>query len=191
MSHQIIGYARVSTSHQQTDRQVDVLKENGCSVVYNEVISSRTPEDQRPQLQACLQVLESGDELVLTALSRLGRTQLEVINRLHDLQSRGVFVKTVDGLINTKALGKMAPLVIGLLTGLNEVERELTRERTKESIEYRKKIGGNLGGRPTLTKIKQDLIVRLRKEGNSIRKIAEQTGVSSTAVHKTCKAGGF
>ena len=86
MSHQIIGYARVSTSHQQTDRQVDVLKENGCSVVYNEVISSRTPEDQRPQLQACLQVLETGDELVLTALSRLGRTQLEVINRLHDLQ---------------------------------------------------------------------------------------------------------
>ena len=47
MGHQIIGYARVSTSHQATDRQVDVLKENGCSVVYNEVISSRTPEHQR------------------------------------------------------------------------------------------------------------------------------------------------
>ena len=80
---------------------------------------------------------------------------------------------------------------MGLLTGLNEVERELTRERTRESIDYRKKIGGNLGGRPTLPKIKRELIIRFRREGNSIRRIAEQTGVSTTAVHKTCKAGGI
>ena len=188
---QQIGYARVSTSHQATDRQVSVLKEAGCEVVYNEVVSTRTPEDQRPQLKACLAVLEAGDELVLTALSRIGRTQLEVINRLHTLQTKGIHVRTLDGLINTKGLGKMAPLVVGLLTGLNEVERELTRERTRESIDYRKKIGGNLGGRPTLPKIKRELIIRLRREGNSIRRIAEQTGVSTTAVHKTCKAGGI
>ena len=103
---QQIGYARVSTSHQATDRQVSVLKEAGCEVVYNEVVSTRTPEDQRPQLKACLEVLEAGDELVLTALSRIGRTQLEVINRLHDLQTKGIHVRTLDGLINTKGLEK-------------------------------------------------------------------------------------
>ena len=87
MSKQI-GYARVSTTHQATDRQVAALKDAGCEVVYNEVISTRTSEGDRPQLQACLASLNEGDELVITTLSRLGRTQHEVINRLRDLQKK-------------------------------------------------------------------------------------------------------
>lgn len=184
---QSIGYARVSTGQQSTDTQVGALKDAGCTAVYNEVISSRTPAEQRHQLQACLATLEPGDELVVTKLDRLGRTQVEVINRLHDLQQRGIHVRTLDGLINTKALGKMAPLVVGLLTGLSEVERELTRERTRESVEHRRQVGGNLGGRPPLPKVKREHILRLRSEGYSIRNIAEMTGVSSSAVHKICK----
>ena len=155
MSKQI-GYARVSTTHQATDRQVAALKDAGCEVVYNEVISTRTSEGDRPQLQACLASLNEGDELVITTLSRLGRTQHEVINRLHDLQKNGVHIRTLDGLINSKALGKMAPLVVGLLTGLNEVERELCRERTRESIAHRRRSVDNLGGRPTLPKVKTE-----------------------------------
>lgn len=186
MAHSI-GYARVSTGHQATDVQVASLRDAGCSAVYNEVVSSRTPADQRQQLQACLAVLEAGDELVVTKLDRLGRTQVEVINRLHDLQQQGIHVRTLDGLINTKALGKMAPLVVGLLTGLAEVERELTRERTRESVEHRRRTGGNLGGRPPLPKPKRDHILRLRNEGYSIRNIAELTGISASAVHKTCR----
>lgn len=184
---QSIGYARVSTGQQSTDTQVGALKGAGCSAVYNEVISSRTPADQRHQLQACLTTLEPGDELIVTKLDRIGRTQVEVINRLHDLQQRGIHVRTLDGLINTKALGKMAPLVVGLLTGLAEVERELTRERTRESVEHRKRTGGNLGGRPPLPKPKRDHILRLRSEGYSIRNISELTGISASAVHKICK----
>ncbi len=132
-------------------------------------------------------VLEEGDELCVTTLSRLARTQVEVINRLHDLQTRGIHVRTLDNLINTKALGKMAPLLIGLLSGLNQVERELIRERTQESIEYRRKTGGNLGGRPSLPKIKTDNIIKLRKEGNSLRKIVALTGVSLASVQKVCR----
>ena len=116
-----VGYARVSTSHQATDTQVSALKDAGCSNVFYEVISSRTPVEHRHQLQACLAVLESEDELVVTKLDRLGRTQVEVINRLHDLQVQGIHIRTLDGLISTKALGKMAPLVIGLLTVLAQV----------------------------------------------------------------------
>jgi DNA invertase Pin-like site-specific DNA recombinase len=186
-----VGYARVSTTHQATDTQVSALKDAGCSNVFYEVISSRTPVDQRHQLLACLAVLEPEDELVVTKLDRLGRTQVEVINRLHDLQVQGIHVRTLDGLISTQALGKMAPLVIGLLTGLAEVERELTRERTRESVEHRKRTGGNLGGRPSLPKVKKDHILRLRQEGNSIRSIAELTGVSASAVHKFCKEAGI
>jgi DNA invertase Pin-like site-specific DNA recombinase len=145
------------------------------------------PEEKRIQLQSCLSVLEEGDELVVAKLDRLGRTMVEVINRLDDLQNKGIYVRTLDGLLNTKALGKMAPLVVGLLTGLAEVERSLIVERSRESIEHRRKTGGNLGGRPGLPQIKKDHIIRLREEGNSLRQIVSLTGVSLAAVQKTCK----
>jgi len=183
----VIGYARVSTTSQTTDPQVAALKEAGCSRVFAEKVSSRTPEHQRIQLQAALTVLEDGDELVLSKLDRIGRTMLEVVNRLHDLQSRGIHVRTLDGLLNTKALGKMAPLVIGLLTGLAEVERSLIQERTQESVEHRRRTGGNLGGRPGLPQVKKNNIIKLRDEGNSLRQIVVLTGVSLAAVQKVCK----
>ena len=183
----VIGYARVSTTSQTTDPQVAALKEAGCSRVFAEKVSSRTPENQRIQLQAALTVLEDGDELVLIKLDRIGRTMLEVVNRLHDLQSRGIHVRTLDGLLNTKALGKMAPLVIGLLTGLAEVERSLIQERTQESVEHRRRTGGNLGGRPGLPQVKKNNIIKLRDEGNSLRQIVILTGVSLAAVQKVCK----
>ena len=112
---------------------------------------------------------------------------LEVVNLLHYLQSRGIHVRTLDGLLNTKALGKMAPLVIGLLTGLAEVERSLIQERTQESVEHRRRTGGNLGGRPGLPQVKKNNIIKLRDEGNSLRQIVILTGVSLAAVQKVCK----
>ena len=69
--------------------------------------------------------LREQDQLVVAKLDRLGRSQVEVINRLNELQQQGIHVKTLDGLIDTQALGKMAPLVVGLLTGLSGVERSL------------------------------------------------------------------
>ena len=182
-----IGYARVSTTGQTTAPQVEELKAAGCDRIFHEKVSSRTPEEKRIQLQAALATLEEGDCLCISKLDRCGRTMVEVVNRLHDLQSRGIHVRTLDGLLDTRSLGKMAPLVIGLLTGLAEVERELIRERTQESVEHRRRTGGNLGGRPGLPQIKKDHIIRLREEGNSLRQIVSLTGVSLAAVQKTCK----
>ena len=163
------------------------MKEAGCSRVFHEKVSSRTPEDQRPQLQACLATLEEGMTLCITKLDRLGRTMHEVVNRLHDLQSRGIHVRTLDGLINTEAMGKMAPLVVGLLSGLAEVERSLILERSRESVEHRRRTGGNLGGRPQIPDAKRDHILRLREEGHSLRQIVTLTGVSLATAQKVCK----
>jgi DNA invertase Pin-like site-specific DNA recombinase len=185
-----IGYARVSTSSQDLDAQTDALVGAGCSEVFGEKISSRAAEIDREQLQSCLAALKAGDELVVAKLDRLGRTQVEVIARLHQLQSDGIHVRTLDGLINTRALGKMAPLVIGLLTGLAEVERELIRERTQESIDYRRATGGDLGGRRrSYNDAQAALVRRLRNEGNSFRAIARQTGISVAACHRIINGG--
>ena len=182
-----IGYARCSTTHQDTAAQVADLKTAGCEEVFAEKVSSRAPLEKRPQLRRCLESLQEGDELVVSKLDRLGRSQVEVINRLSDLQTKGIYVRTLDGLINTRGLGKLAPLVIGLLTGLAEVERSLIQERTKESVEHRRRTGGNLGGRPKTSDKKERLVVRLRDEGESYRSIRDQTGLSLATIQRFLK----
>ena len=182
--NKIIGYSRKSTLTQTNKPDVAALKEAGCEIVFEEKISSRKAEKDRPQLQAALTALRSGDELVITKLDRLGRSQVEVVNRLHELQAQGINVRTLDGLVNTSALGKFAPILIGLLSGLAEVERSLIQERTRESVAFRRQTGGNLGGRPKTAPKKEKLVMRLREEGESLRGIREQTGLAVATIRK-------
>jgi len=179
-----VGYARVSTQGQSLDQQLAVLKEAGCSVTYGEKVSSTVPSHRRHGLQQALGDLTRGDTLVVAKLDRLGRTQSEVVSRLATLNEKGIHIETLDGLLNTKALGKMAPLVVGLLTGLAEVERNLIQERTRESVEHRRRTGGNIGGRPSLAETRRELVCRLRAEGKSYRKVAEVCGVSLATAYK-------
>ena len=111
MTTKSIGYARTSTARQTggIEAQVLALKEAGCCVVIQEQVSTRVKEKQRPQLQGALSSLEKGDELVVSKLDRLGRTQVEVVSLLHSLQEQGVHVRTLDGLVNTKSLGEVRP----------------------------------------------------------------------------------
>ena len=184
--NKVIGYARVSskTGTQTVDAQVQKLKESGCDQIFSEAISTRKAEQERPELMKCLSSLRKGDTLKICTLSRIGRTQSEVINRLNDLQAEGINLITLDGLVNTEALGKFAPVLIGLLTGLNEVERDLISERVQSSVEFRRKTGGDLGGRPKTSAKKEKLVYRLRDEGESYRDIREQTGLGLATIRR-------
>ena len=181
-----IGYARTSTARQTggIEAQVLALKDAGCSVVFQEQVSTRVKDKDRTQLQSALSSLEAGDEIVFTKLDRCGRTQVEVVSLLHQLQERGIHVRTLDGLVNTKGLGKFAPVLIGLLSGLAEVERSLIQERTLESIQHRRETGGNLGGRPKTNPEKERLVLRLREEGCSYRSIRNQTGIGQATIRR-------
>jgi len=66
--------------------------------------------------------------------------------------------------------------------GVAAVERSLIQERTKESVEHRRKTGGNLGGRPKTSNKKERLVIRLREEGESYRSIRDQTGLSLATI---------
>ena len=184
--NKVIGYARVSSANgtQTVDAQVEKLKESGCDLIFSETVSTRKLEQERPELMKCLASLRKGDTLKISTLSRLGRTQREVINRLNDLQAEGINLVTLDGLVNTEALGKFAPILIGLLTGLNEVERDLIQERVNSSVEHRRKTGGDLGGRPKTSDKKEKLVLRLREDGDSYREIREQTGLGLATIRR-------
>ena len=182
-SYKSIGYARQSSSKGiSIGGQVEALKNAGCVVVLQETISGAKKE--RPQFEAALAMLEEGDEIVFTKLDRGFRNQRQCINTLHDLQEKGVHVRTTDGMINTRALGKFAPIVIGLLSGLGEVERQMVIERTQESINHRRETGGNLGGRPKTNNAKEGLVLRLREEGCSYRSIRKQTGLALSTIRR-------
>ena len=191
MTTKSIGYARTSTARQSggVEAQVAALKDAGCTVVFQEQVSTKVQEKDRTQLQAALSSLEKGDELVVSKLDRLGRTQVEVVSRLHSLQEQGIHVRTLDGMVSTKGLGKFAPVLIGLLSGLAEVERSLIQERTIESIQHRRETGGNLGGRPKTNKEKELLVLRLRDEGCSYRSIRNQTGLGQATIRRIIVEG--
>jgi DNA invertase Pin-like site-specific DNA recombinase len=82
----------------------------------------------------------------------------------------------------------MAPLFVGLLTGLAEVERSLIQERTKESIAHHRATGGSLGGRPAShTPEKAARGHALKANGWSVRKIAQEVGLSVSATQRLLK----
>ena len=178
-----IGYARQGTNKQiSIGAQIEELKKAGCLIVFQETVSSANKE--RPQFEAALEMLKKGDEIVFTKLDRGFRNQRQCINTLHELQEKGIHVKTTDGMIDTRALGKFARIVIGLLSGLGEVERQMVIERTQESINHRKETGGNLGGRPKTNNEKEALVLRLRNEGCSYRSIRKQTGLALSTIRR-------
>ena len=118
-----IGYARASQNKQiSIDDQIVELTNSGCFVVFQETFNSANKK--RPQFNAALETLEEGDEIVFTKLDRGFNNQRQCINTLNDLQEKGIHVRTTDGMINTRALGKFAPLLMGLLSGIGEVERQ-------------------------------------------------------------------
>ena len=178
-----IGYARQGTNKQiSIGAQIEELKKAGCLIVFQETVSSANKE--RPQFEAALEMLEEGDEIVFTKLDRGFRNQRQCINTLHELQEKGIHVKTTDGMIDTRALGKFARIVIGLLSGIGEVERQMVIERTQASINHRKETGGNLGGRPKTNNEKEALVLRLRNEGCSYRSIRKQTGLALSTIRR-------
>ncbi|MDB4336948.1 recombinase family protein [bacterium] len=177
-----VGYGRCSTHSQTTDVQNAALKAAGCELIFVESVSSRAPIEKRKMLQQALEALNSGDELVVAKLDRLGRSQVEVVTRLNELNEKGIHLKTLDGLIDTRALGLMAPLFIGLLSGLAEVERNLISERTKESIEHRRRTGGNIGGRPPIANEKADAALKLRAQGMTFRAIGEVLNIAPSTI---------
>lgn len=121
-----MGYARVSTSDQNLDLQVDALNRAGCGRVFTDTASGSLAE--RPQLSAALDYLRSGDTLVVWRLDRLGRSLSHLVETVKGLEERGVGFRSAQESIDTTTYG--GRLVFHLFCALAEFERDLIRERT-------------------------------------------------------------
>jgi DNA invertase Pin-like site-specific DNA recombinase len=143
----MIGYARVSTSDQDTDIQIAALKAAGCTIIRQEKVSG-TSTAGRKELAAILEFIRAGDTLVVTRIDRLARSFRDLQDVIDQLAARGARLKATEQPIDTSnAAGKAFLDMLGVFA---EFETNLRRERQMEGIAKAKQRGAYKGRRPTI-----------------------------------------
>ena len=178
-----IGYARVSTKDQSLDHQLDALEQFGCDRIFSEKASGR--KINRTELDNCLDYMREGDMLVITKLDRLGRTTKQLIELAQYLENEGIELFIIDNNINTKdAMGKM---FFTMMSAFAELEANLLSERTKKGLAAARS-RGRLGGRPSISEERKDLIIRLyNSKDYTGEEIARMAGVSRGTIYNIIK----
>jgi DNA invertase Pin-like site-specific DNA recombinase len=185
-----IGYVRVSKEEQHEQLQVDALKKYGCDKIYEEKVSGASK--LRPEFERLKEMLRKGDELVVWDIDRLGRTTLELIMFVDELNHKGILFKSLSqSLIDTTT--ETGEFVFKLFALLAEHERKRLIRRTKAGQEAAR-ARGRMGGRPKgLSPHYQEImpmVVSAYKEERSIRDIMNAFKIPSTAtVYKILKVG--
>ena len=144
----LLGYARVSTDGQSLTAQIAELKAAGCTEIFQEKVSGA--KSDRKQLGRLIGRLGDGDVLVVTRLDRLARSTRDLLNVLGAVADNGAGFKSLRDVWadTTSAHGR---LMLTILGGLAEFERELIRTRTGEGRQRAKARGVVMGRRPKLT----------------------------------------
>jgi len=175
-----IGYARVSTADQTTDPQIDRLTAAGCERVYIETASGALRD--RPQLQACLDYLRTGDTLVVVKLDRLARSLAHLIEVVTTLDRRGIgLVSLSESIDTTTAAGRLLLHVLGAIA---EFERNLILERTMAGLAAAR-ARGRTGGRPRkITPEKLEAARALIASGRTVAQAAQAVGVSRATLYR-------
>ena len=180
----LIGYARVSTTDQDTGTQVAKLKGAGCTVIRTEKVSGKSREG-RDELASILDFIRPGDTLVVVKLDRLGRSTRDVLNLVHELEQKGASLRVLEPAIDTGGpIGKMVLTVLGMVA---EMELGFIRDRQRTGIEAAK-AKGVYKGRPVT--FDHARIIALRREGMGATEIASAVGCKRGNVYKALKAAG-
>jgi len=180
-----LGYARVSTTQQHLDRQLDALSKAGIpnDRLYVDKKSGATVD--RDGLNQLLAYVRSGDTVVVCTLDRLGRNLREVLNLVHDLNERGVNVRSIaDPLpINTadEGMGRVAVLMLALFA---EMERIFTTERAAHARSVALANGRRVGRPLAHTDAAIEYARLLKGQGHSFSQITAKTGIPRGSLHR-------
>ncbi|MEU8371199.1 recombinase family protein [Micromonospora tulbaghiae] len=180
-----LGYARVSTTKQHLDRQIDALNKAGIpdERLYVDKRTGSTVE--RDGLKKLLAFARPGDTIVVHTLDRLGRNLREVLNLVHDLNERGVGVRSLADPMpidtNATGMGRIGFLLLALIA---EMERVFTAERAAHARAVAQAQGRNIG-RPMAHSAAQIEHARLlRERGDSLSQISHKTGIPKSSLRR-------
>jgi len=186
----LIGYARVSTREQSTDRQqVDLLSagvRRDDLYIDHGVSGARA---SRPQLDNALDALIEGDTLVITTLDRLGRSTKDMLALAEDLRNRGAGLRVLNlGGSEVDTATPVGSMLFTIMAALAQMEHEIKRERITDSIAKRRAAGLDLGGRPrriTDSQIRNAL--RLVESGQPAAQVARDLGMSRATFYRRAR----
>lgn len=179
MVGQLVGYARVSTSGQSLEVQLEALTIAGCEKVFSEKRSATTTSG-RSELADALAYVREGDTLVVTRLDRLARSAGDLHNIVTQLTAKGVAFQCLQqsSIDTTTSTGK---LLLGVLASIAEFEADIRRERQREGIERAKAAGVYKGRKPTVDAAQ---VRNLRDQGLGGTEIARQLGIGRASVYR-------
>jgi DNA invertase Pin-like site-specific DNA recombinase len=184
----IYGYARVSTRDQDLAGQLAELTAAGCAKVYQEKISGA--KSDRPELAKLVRRLEPGDVLIVTRLDRLARSTRDLLNLLQAVGEREAGFKSLHDpwADTTTPHGRLMVTVLG---GLAEFERELIRARTDDGRTRAKARGVRFGRPKTLTPHQRQEVLQRVKDGAVQADLARTYGVSQATISRLVAPSPF
>ncbi|AGA87651.1 recombinase family protein [Stutzerimonas stutzeri] len=172
-----VGYVRVSTVDQNTERQLDGLT---LDKVFEDKCSGK--DAHRPALQALIEYVREGDTVVVHDISRMARNLEDLLSLVKAFNKRGVAVRfNKEGLSFTGEANPMQELMLSMLGAVYQFERSMMLERQREGIQQAKQAGKYRGGRP---RVDAEAIKAALDSGLSIRKAAEALGVGISTVQR-------
>jgi DNA invertase Pin-like site-specific DNA recombinase len=173
VAHRVIGYVRVSADDQNEHGQVDALKRAGVTDL---VVEQASGVGARPLLDEATRSLRPGDGLVVTEVSRLGRTTAEVLLLADALRERGVHLRILNLGIDTAT--PAGGLVLTMMADLARFERQLLRERQRRGIDAARARGKHLGRPSLLTAGHAQLAIARLRSGETLSAVAAEWRVS-------------
>ena len=177
----MIGYARVSTDGQSLDAQVAELLTAGSERIFQEKVSGAKFDSA--QLMRALATAGPGDILIVTRLDRLARTTRDLLNIIAEIADKNAGFRSLrDTWADTTT--PHGRLMLTILAGLAEFERELIKTRTSEGRERAKARGVRLGRKPKLTAHQKQEALTRRASGEAIVEIARTFNVSHSTISR-------
>ncbi|MGR7483785.1 recombinase family protein [Klebsiella aerogenes] len=175
----LLGYARVSTSHQKLTAQISELKSVGVrdDRIFTDMMSGAT--DEREGLQRLLARAEKDDIIICTKMDRLGRNTADMIHIVDTCYKKGIAIRFLENGLSTE--GTMGKMIIQILAAVAEAERERILERTNEGRIAAMTSGVRFGRKPHVSTHSALALIR---EGQSFRMVAEKTNISRATYYR-------
>jgi DNA invertase Pin-like site-specific DNA recombinase len=184
----MFGYARVSTNGQDLAGQDAELRAAGCAKTFKEKASGAKTD--RPELAKAISKLEPGDVLVVTRLDRLARSTRDLLNVLDEIAKRGAGFRSLKDswADTTSAHGRLMLTVLG---GLAEFERELIRARTGEGRKRAKDRGVRFGRPRKLTAHQRQEALQRLHAGETMSDVARTFAVDASTISRLAASSPF
>jgi len=181
-----LGYARVSTYGQTLDAQLEQLRAEGCAKVYREKVSGARAD--RRELLKLLKTLRPGDLVTVTRIDRLARSTFDLFAIVKQIvDAGGQFRSLAEPWADTAT--STGRLMIAVLGGLADVERDLIRTRTSEGRSRAKARGQHMGRPPKLNPTQRAEARRRRAEGATLTELAKSYNVGVATISRLSRGG--